>query len=71
MRETENGWSEWSKHVLIELGRFNDKASEIDSRLIRIEQEIAIFKFKFMFIGTVAAIVVSAAVSYFIKTIGA
>lgn len=41
-----NGWNEWSRHVLAELERLNGCYSEIDKALQKIHVEIAMLKVK-------------------------
>ena len=44
--ESSNGWSEWSKHVLLELERHDKLLGSIDMKVNRIQTDIALLKFK-------------------------
>lgn len=43
---SENGWNEWSKHVLAELERLNDGYEEINKNVNKIRVEIAMLQVK-------------------------
>lgn len=61
-----NGWSQWSKHVIITLQNFDEKLEKIDDKLKQIEIDIAMLKFKSGFWGSIGA-AVSIAAYYFIN----
>jgi hypothetical protein len=42
----DNGWNEWSKHVLAELERLNDCYNGVNGQLQKIHVEIAMLKVK-------------------------
>lgn len=42
----DNGWNEWSKHVLAELERLNECYNGVNSQLQKIHVEIAMLKVK-------------------------
>lgn len=43
---SENGWNEWSRHVLAELERLNGGYESINDQLRKIHIEIAMLKVK-------------------------
>jgi len=43
---SDNGWNEWSRHVLSELERLNGCYDKIDGQLRKIHVEIAMLKVK-------------------------
>lgn len=51
----EDSWRQWSKFVLKELERGNDSIEQINSRIRKIEIDIAINKVKAGFWGAVGA----------------
>jgi len=49
----ENGWNEWSKHVLYQLQAHDKKLDQINNRLSKIEGEIKLLKYKSTLWGSV------------------
>lgn len=49
----QNGWNEWSRHVLAELTRLSDAQGEIAKELAEIKTDLALLKFKAVFFGAV------------------
>ena len=41
-----NSWKEWSKHVILELKRLNERYEALDSKVTTIMTEIAALKVK-------------------------
>lgn len=56
MSPGENGWEDWSKHVLAELQRHTDGLSKAQDTVNRIEVEIAVLKYKSGLWGAVAGL---------------
>jgi len=69
MPESPNGWNEWSKYVLKELERLNGCYEQIDKKVDKIEQEIAMLKVKSGVWGLVGGLipVVIALIFIFLK----
>ena len=49
-----NGWNQWSKHILMELERLNDKLESIDDRLRQVDKDLATLQIKAGFWGALA-----------------
>jgi hypothetical protein len=60
-----DGWNEWSRHVLKELERMNARQDRMDDRLGRIETEIATLKVQAGLWGAVAGIIPAIGVAIF------
>jgi len=43
---TDNGWSEWSRHVLAELERLNACYERLDARFGLFSSDLAVLKYK-------------------------
>lgn len=56
----ENGWHEWSRHVLSELERLNGNIEKLDVRLRTIEAELVALKVKSGIWGGMAGAIVAA-----------
>ena len=46
MSPEQNGWNEWSRHVLAELERLNDCYNKLDTKMNRLFTEVAMLKVK-------------------------
>jgi len=57
--QNQNDWSEWRKHVLLELERLNTNYEKISDRVTAIQQDYFIMKGKLIGVGAVSALVVS------------
>jgi len=53
----ENGWNEWSRHVLSELERLSDNCDKINEKLMIISSEIASLKVKAGVWGALAGMI--------------
>jgi hypothetical protein len=62
-----NGWNEWSKFVLKELERLNTCYNALDSKVSKIQTEIAMLKVKSGVWGAVAGII-AVVVAVLVKT---
>ena len=53
--ENQNGWNEWSRHVLAELTRLNDGYENLGNSIQDIRVEIAMLKVKSGIWGAIGA----------------
>jgi CheY-specific phosphatase CheX len=61
VKETKNnGWNEWSRHVLSELGRLNTAQGKIEKHINKISIDIATLKVKSGIWGAIAGMIPSA-----------
>ena len=60
----DNGWNEWSRHVLAELTRLNNCYDEINKSVSKIHVEIAMLKVKSGMWGAVGGIFTAACVLF-------
>jgi len=67
MEEHGNGWDEYKRLVISELGRTNSRLDGMDQRLHRIERNIAILQTKAYFAAAVVAIILSCSISLIFK----
>ena len=63
--ENQNGWHEWSRHVLAELKRLNKDIQKIDKRLQCIQVDLVSLKVKAGLIGAISATVITGLISFF------
>ena len=59
----DNGWNEWSKHVLLELQRLDKNIESMGSKVDKISTDILTLKIKASFWGACAASIVAIIVS--------
>lgn len=50
-----NGWNAWGKHVLLELGRLNDKLESVDKTVGQVRIDIGQLKIKSGIFGAIGA----------------
>lgn len=70
MTDEDNGWSEWRRHVLNELGRLEDHHRFMNQQLQKILIEVAMLKVKsgvWGLMGGLIPVVVAAMVAYLAK----
>lgn len=67
----DNGWKEWSKHILKELERLNKAIERIDKSNVHRDIELATLKVKAGIWGGLAGLIgaVAIALIYIIKTV--
>jgi hypothetical protein len=56
----ENGWNEWSKHVLAELERLNDKSDDLSKEMRDVQIKLATLKERASIWGAVSGAIVLA-----------
>ena len=56
----QNGWNEWSKHVLAELGRLNDKSDQLSRELQDVQIKLATLRERASIWGAVSGAIVLA-----------
>ena len=63
----DNGWNEWSRHVLAELDRLNGCYEKMNDKLDRIDKRLTVIEVKAGFFGGIAGLITGLVVAY-IKT---
>jgi len=64
----QNGWNEWSKHVLAELGRLNEKSDQLSAEMRDVQIKLATLKERASIWGAISGAIVLA-VGMFIQFI--
>lgn len=54
----QNGWNEWSKHILKELERLNACYEKLDERVQNLDKRLTIIEVKAMMLGGLAGVCV-------------
>ena len=54
----QNGWNEWSKHVLAELGRLNEKSDQLSAEMKDVQIKLATLKERASIWGAVSGAIV-------------
>jgi len=67
----ENGWREWSKHVLMELERLSDKSEDVCEKIEKLNTDVTILQTKTSIFSKSTHVVLSAIVAGIISFITA
>jgi hypothetical protein len=57
MGEGENGWNEWSRHVLAELKRLDDNQNQMNKNLADMQTDIKVLFVRISITATIAGII--------------
>jgi hypothetical protein len=66
MNTQNNGWQEWSKHVLLELERLNSCYEKLDGKINTMREDIATLKVKAGLWGAIGAAIPTVSAVMFI-----
>lgn len=56
--DNREGWTEWSKHVLIELKRLDSSIKDLDGHIRQVHVELAMLKVKSGLWGAVGSVII-------------